>query len=152
MNINFTKRILALGLLMLSGLSAVRAEEARLIITTKDGTVAVFPIADSPVITYHDNLLKVEGGGSEISVEADAVGSFDFLPSEESGVDMINAGGSKFSGLKPGDQVQVYTADGKLAATIIADESTSASVDLSSLPSGIYIVRTPGASFKIKKQ
>ena len=152
MNINFTKRILAAGLFLLAGLSAVRAEEARLIITTTNGTVAQFLIADSPVITYQDNLLTVTGGGSEISVEADAVGSFDFVPSEDTGVSIITADGSMFSGLKPGDPVLVYTADGKLAASFKADESTSVSVDLSPLPAGIYIVRTPGASFKIKKQ
>ena len=149
---SFTKRILTAGLLLLAGLSAVRAEEARLVITTKSGTVAEFLIADYPVITYRDNLLKVEGGGSEISVEADAVGSFDFIPSENSGVGVINADGSTFSGLKPGDPVLVYTADGKLAASLKADDSSSVSVDLNGLPSGIYIIRTPDASFKIKKQ
>lgn len=151
MGIKKVKRILAVGMLVGAGLSAVRAEEARLIITTKSGTVAEFLIADSPVITYQDNLLNIRGGGSEISVEADAVGSFDFVPSEESGVDIISIDGSRFSGLRPGSKVDVYTLDGRLAATFTADGSQSASVNLSALASGYYIVRTPDTSFKIKK-
>lgn len=151
MKISNFKRALAAGILIASGLMAVRADEARLIITTKSGTTAEFLIADSPVITYQDNLLTVTGGGSEISVEADAVGSFDFVSSEGSGVETVTVDGSRFSGLRPGSAVHVYTADGRLAATFIADDSESASVDLSGLAPGVYIVRTPDASFKIKK-
>lgn len=151
MKFNSIKRTMAAGILIALGISAVRAEEARLIITTKSGTVAEFLIADSPVITYQNNLLNVTGGGSEISVEADAVGSFDFVPSGGSGVETITVNGSKFSGLRPGSKVYVYTLDGHLAATFTADDSQSASVDLSPLTPGYYIVRTPDASFKIKK-
>lgn len=136
--------------MLLIGVSAVRAEEARLIITTKGGTVAEFLIADSPVITYQDNLLQVKGGDMEISVEADEVGSFDFVPSE-SGVDEIYVGGSQLSGLKPGTPVEVYTFDGKLAGTFKADDSQSVKINISELAPGYYIVRTPETSFKIKK-
>ena len=151
MRIKQIKRFFFAAVLFAAGLSAVRAEEARLIITTKSGTVAEFLIADSPVITYQDNLLKVTGGGSEISVEAEAVGSFDFVPSEEAGVDLISVNGSLFSGLRPGSKVNVFTLEGRLVATFTADNSASASVDLSSLAPGYYIVSTPDTSFKIKK-
>lgn len=147
---NLLKRSIAAVAMLLIGVSAVRAEEARLIITTKGGTVAEFLIADSPVITYQDNLLQVKGGDMEISVEADEVGSFDFVPSE-SGVDEIYVGGSQLSGLKPGTPVEVYTFDGKLAGTFKADDSQSVKINISELAPGYYIVRTPETSFKIKK-
>lgn len=148
---NFTKRVLIAGLLLLSGISAVRAEKSRLVITTKSGTVAEFLIAESPVITYHDNLLNVVGGGSEISVEADQVQTFLFYPSDGSGIDTIESDGSKVSGLQPGTPVYIYTFDGKLAATFKADEFGSANLDTGNLAPGYYIVRTQDTSFKIKK-
>ncbi len=144
------KRCLAAAGMLLLGVGAVWAEEARLIITTQGGTVAEFLIADSPVITYQDNLLQVKGGDMEISVEADEVGSFDFVPSE-SGVDEINVGDSQLSGLKPGAPVEVYTFDGKLVEAFKADDSQTVSLKLRGLAAGIYIVRTPETSFKIKK-
>ncbi len=151
MKISNLKRVFAAGVLIASGLTAMHADEARLVITTKSGTTAEFLIADSPVITFQDNLLNVTGGGSEISVEADAVGSFDFVPSEGAGVDEVMADGSRFSGLRPGTRVQVFSSDGRLTATFIADDSESVSVNLKSLAPGIYIISTPDASFKIKK-
>ncbi len=147
---NLLKRFFAAVGILLLGVAAVWANEARLIITTKGGTVAEFLIADSPVITYQDNLLEVKGGNMEISVEADEVGSFDFIPSE-SGVDEIYVGDSQLSGLKPGTPVEVYTFDGKLTSRFKADDSQTVKLNLSDLEPGFYIIRTPETSFKIKK-
>lgn len=151
MKISNLKRVFAACVLIASGLMAVHAEEARLVITTKSGTTAEFLIADSPVITYQDNILNVTGGGSEISVEADAVGSFDFVPSEGAGIDTVLAEGSRFSGLRPGSRVQVFSSDGRLVSAFIADDSETVSVNINALAPGIYIISTPDVSFKIKK-
>lgn len=150
MKINLMKRAFIVGAILLLGFSAVRAEEACLIITTKAGTTAQFLIADTPVITYQDNLLKVEGGGNEVSVEAEQVVSVDFV-SGVSGIDGVTVNGSLLSGLLPGTPVEVYTLDGRHVASYKADESNTVRVDLEKLSPGFYILRTPSASFKIKK-
>lgn len=137
--------------MLLLGFSAVRAEEACLIITTKSGVTAQFLIADSPVITYQDNLLEVKGGDSEISVEAEQVESIDFVSSDVSGIDGVTINGSLLSGLLPGTPVEVYTLDGRHVASYRADESKTVRVDLDRLSPGFYILRTPSASFKVKK-
>lgn len=151
MKLPFLQRVVAAALLLVAGTGWASAEPARLVIITKSGTVVEFLLADSPVITFQNNLLEVKGGGKEITVEADALGTFDFVPSENSGIDEIAADRSSFSGLRPGTAVEVYTPDGRCVATFKADGNGSASVGLGNLAPGYYIVRTPSASFKIKK-
>ena len=150
---NVLIRAFAVVAMLLLGVSAVLAEQARLIITTKSGTVAEFPISENPVITYQDNILEVKGGGGEeISVAANEVSNFDFVPSESaSGVDEINVEGSKLSGLLPGTPVDVYTIDGQKVASFTVDDSKSVIVNMNELTPGYYIIRTPKDSFKIKK-
>ncbi len=149
---NLLSRILLVGAMLLLGYSAVRAEQARLVITTKSGMEAIFYIADSPVITYQDNLLVVTAGNDELSTEAADVASFEFFAGDTSGVDQIAIDGSTLSGLLPGTPVEVYTFDGQHVASFTVDDSKSVNVDLGSLSPGFYILRTPSASFKIKKQ
>ena len=136
---------------MLLGYSAVRAENARMVITTNSGVTAEFLVADSPEITFQDNLLVVKAGSNEISTEAADVKSFEFFPGDVSGVDLITVDGGTLSGLLPGTQVEVFTFDGQHVASFKADESQSVNIDLGSLAPGFYIVSTPSASFKIKK-
>lgn len=150
MKIILRNRSLAVIAIVLLAISAVRAEQARLVISTKSGEIAVFPIADNPTITYQDNLLKVVAGGEEISVDAENVAGFDFFPSEGSGVDSITVDGSHLSMLQPGTPVDVYTFEGQHVASFKADNSGSLIVNLGDLPPGYYIIRTPNSSFKIK--
>lgn len=145
-------RILLVGAMMLLGYSAVRADQARMVITTKSGMEAIFFIADTPLITYQDNLLVVKAGNDELSAEAADVASFEFFQGDTSGVDHIAIDGGTLSGLLPGTPVEVYTFDGQHVASFKADDSQSVNVDLGSLAPGFYIISTPSASFKIKKQ
>ncbi len=143
-------RILLAVAMLLLGHSAVWADQARLVITTNSGTVAEFFVADSPVITYQDNLLVVKDASQTISVEAADVASFDFL-SGGSGVDAIDVNGPTLSGLQPGTPVDVYNFDGQKVASFITDDSNSVSVGMRDLAPGLYIISTPSASFKIQK-
>lgn len=145
-------RILLAGALLLLGYSAVRAEKAHLLITTKSGIEASFYIADSPEITYQDNLLVIKAGNDELSTDAMDVVSFEFIAGDTSGVDQVSIEGSMLSGLPSGTPVEVYTFDGQHVASFKVDDSKSISIDLGNLTSGFYILRTPSASFKIKKQ
>ena len=145
-------RILLVGAMLLLGYSAVRANNARLVITTKSGMEATFLVADEPVITFQDNLLVVRAGNDEVSAEAADVASFEFFPGDTSGVGQITIGDTTLSGLQPGTPVEVYTFDGQHVASFKVDDSKSVSVGLGDLSSGIYILRTPSSSFKIKKQ
>jgi hypothetical protein len=58
-------------------------------------------------------------------------------------------GAASVEGLRQGDTVTLYTADGKTLTSVEADSNGRASVSLSSLPKGIFILRTPTQSYKI---
>ncbi len=71
---------------------------------------------------------------------------------KEGAAPQLAEGKAFFSGLKAGMQVAVYTADGKKVASVAATADGVATVDLSGLkPGGVYILRSPSASFKIIK-
>lgn len=129
------------------------AEEARIIISTKDGTVAEFYLVDDPVITYQDNLLVVRSNKREISVEAEQLQSFDFKPSETTGIDATmtdyNTEGSSLSGLPAGSKVQIFNTGGRLIRTSTVSADGKAIVDIDSLPEGVYIIKTSKSSFKV---
>jgi hypothetical protein len=60
-------------------------------------------------------------------------------------------GEASFEGLNPGALVSVYSIDGKMVTKVKADQDGRASVSLMGLPNGVYVLRTPSKSFKVKK-
>ena len=60
-------------------------------------------------------------------------------------------GEASFEGLTPGALVSVYSINGKMVTKVKADQDGRASVSLMSLPNGVYVLRTPSKSFKVKK-
>ena len=53
------------------------------------------------------------------------------------------------SGLHAGDIVRVFHVNGTLVKTIKADAQGQATLELSQLPNGVYIIRTRNSSIKI---
>lgn len=131
------------------------AEQAKIAINVS-GTIYEFYLADSPVITFQDNVLEVKSEkGKAISVDAKEVGAFTFVPSATTGIDPVQLHpsttfGSKMSGLTPGSRVVVATLDGKVVLSQVADEQGAANVDFASLPSGLLILKTEKGSIKIR--
>lgn len=131
------------------------AEQAKIAINVS-GTTYEFYLADSPVITFQDNVLEVKSEkGKTISVDAKDVGTFTFVPSASTGIDLVQlhpstAFGSKMNGLTPGSRVVVATIDGKVVLSQVANEQGAAAVDFDSLPSGLLILKTEKGSIKIR--
>ena len=59
-------------------------------------------------------------------------------------------GQAAFKGLKAGSRIAVYTIDGVMVTSIAADEAGEASVDISALPRGIYVVKAPNRTIKVR--
>jgi hypothetical protein len=62
---------------------------------------------------------------------------------------VIQAGMAQFENLKPGTIINIYTIDGRNAGRAVANDNGSVTVDLTSLGSGVFILATPTASYKI---
>ena len=56
---------------------------------------------------------------------------------------------AQISGLKVGTHVTVFDINGKALNTLSADAEGKVQIDLSNLPRGIFILRTPTKSFKM---
>ena len=151
-----SRLLFACGLLMLP-LLAHGNSEPKVVVRTNSGGVYEFIIADNPTITFQDNLLVIGNEkGLSLSVNAEEVAGFDFVPSDDSSlsVDVINHSGrfrSLFSSLEEGSTVDVLTLDGKILERVAIGADGKAEMDFTRLPNGVCIIRTGKGSFKIKK-
>ena len=149
------KSLLACCLLM-SPTLGYADNEPKIIVNTNQGATYEFFLADNPTMTYQDNLLVCQNEkGLSISVEAEAVKSFDFIPSDgqNTGINEItirNDFSSKLSGLRAGSKVEIFSLDAQLIKSQKALEDGTLHVDFSQLPHGVFIVKTEKGSLKIQ--
>ena len=153
--------LLALLLLPAKALLARVAEEhvTCMVLTLTDGTVNRFALTDTPVVTYGGENLVVSTGDEQFTTALSGISqlTFEQVPTgidemvEESQKPVFTPGQARFEGLKNHATVSIYTIDGKMLSSMRANEEGTVSIDLSTLPQGVYILRTPNQSYKIKK-
>lgn len=132
-----------------------------LVLTETNGTVSRFALTEAPVVTYSGSDMIVSCKDQEMTIaleglvwtfgEMEATRIGEVVGSQDDAArPQLAFGEARFEGLQPGSRVHVYTLDGKALGTVKADGSGRASVGLGNLPKGVYILRTPTRSFKIK--
>ena len=132
-----------------------------LVLTQTDGTVSKFALGDSPIITYSAGDVVVTCNGQTFKTSMEGVANCTFTTEKvPSGIENLQAEGSKavfafstasFDGMKPSSTITVYTLDGKAVASTTADNDGHATVSLAQLGRGVYIIRTPQKSYKVKR-
>lgn len=153
--------LMAMLLLPAQALLARVAEEhvTCMVLTLTDGTVNRFALTDAPVVTYEGENLVVSTGDEQFTTALSGISqlTFEQVPTgigemvEESQKPVFTPGQARFEGLKNHATVNIYTIDGKMLSSMSANEEGTVSIDLSTLPQGVYILRTPNQSYKIKK-
>lgn len=149
-------RKVALTALCALAVTTASAEVKYLIVSRTDGSQASFALADDPVVKNTASELTVESTASSITVPFTDLVNYTF---SETGIDAVKEitteethsyrdGKVTFTGLTPGSQILVFSMDGREVLRSNADADGFASVDLSVLGSGVYIVRTGSSSFK----
>lgn len=156
---------LSLMALLVLPLGTTHAQETAekvlcMVLTQKDGTVSKFALRDAPVITYEGENVIVGCGGQQLTTEMSEITAINFEEDEIDGIETVatteqqanfSFNEASFSGMKAGEAVSVYTIDGKALFSSRANSEGDAHIDLNSLPHGIYILRTPSHTYKIKK-
>lgn len=150
-----TRRLLlALSVLLLS--ATAKAGVGYLVLTEQTGTVTTFALADKPVMTTTGGNLSITTTGKEITVAIPEVKDITFNTEDPSGIEAIHTGKpalangtAAFSGLPSGGHVAVYSTDGTMVDSATANADGSCTVDLNRLPHGVYIIKTPGATYKV---
>lgn len=132
-----------------------------LVLTEANGTVSKFALTDAPVVTYSGSDMLVSCSDQELTVALEGL-VWTFGEMETTRIDEVigkqddaerpqfSFGEARFEGLQPGSMVHVYSLDGKALSTVKADGDGRVSVSLGNLPKGVYVLRTPTRSFKIK--
>ena len=153
--------LLALLLLPAQALLARVAEEdvTCMVLTLTDGTVNRFALTGNPTVTYEGENLVVSAGEEQFTTALSGISqlTFEQVPTgisemvEESPKPVFTPGQARFEGLKPHATVSIHTIDGKMLSSTRANEDGAVSIDLGTLPQGVYILRTPNQSYKIKK-
>ena len=152
--------LLALVALLLP-LSAMAESVQCLVLTESNGAVSKFALTDAPVVTYSGSDMVVSCGDQTMTVGLEGL-TLTFGEMETTRIETVkdgvtesdrlqfSFGEASFEGLQPGALVSVYSIDGKMQTKVKADQDGRASVSLMSLPKGVYILRTPTKSYKIK--
>ncbi len=150
-------------LLVVSLSQALLAQEEEEVLCLRvvetSGTTVRFAIDEKPTMTFNGSTMVVDGRVS-IEVALDEVEEYNFgydVPTatgiaqvESDGQTEFSNGKAYISGLKEDSTVYVYTVDGQQVLAVRASAEGSAAVDLSALKHGVvYILRTPGASYKV---
>ena len=129
-----------------------------LVLTETNGTKTEFPLESQPVVTCNGKTLSTAlTDVLEYSfIQRNVTAGINNLPGKGTGKEAATPSFSfhnaEVSGLKEGANVGIYDLNGRLISAVRADAVGHATLNLSSLPKGIYILRTPTKSFKFVNQ
>ena len=156
---------LALSFIPLSGFAQTVQEKiiTYLVLTETNGTKTEFALDSYPVITIEANDLVITCEGMKLSTALTGVQDYHFTekkvttsissvpandPKGETPTPSFSFSNAEVSGLKAGARVAIYNLNGTQISSVTADDEGRVALDLSSLPKGVYILRTPTKSFK----
>ena len=147
-----------LMLLVVLMATSAKAENVKYLVLNAGGEETVVALADDPVMTISEGMLKVTVGGEEVlSASLDNGLTYRFSEDAPTGIQEIQndeaprleRGHVYISNAQKGDVVRVFTMDGKLVNAQRIGEDGMADVDLTSLNKGLYIVKSAKTSIKV---
>ena len=156
-------RRLQLLLLMLLALPIGMLADSQntLVVTLKNGAETAFFLKDQPNVTFEGTNLKVVSQKETVTFTLSDVLRFTYVKKDPSGIDetvtdptevSYEGGVLVISQLKQGATVDVYSPDGKQVRQLKANRSGTYRLNLSELPTGLYLVKADNITYKIMKQ
>lgn len=139
--------------------SFVSAEEQKLHIILKSGNLISMPIAEQPKIVFEDGVMYV---GSE-TLLASNVSKYIIGMEEALTIDAVNENGLRIDADDAangkvhienyrGQAIRMFDANGVVMPCKVTVSDTSARVDFSTFPRGIYILSVSDESIKVQKR
>jgi len=125
---------------------------------TRNGKVIQFLLDERPVTTFADGMLNISAGEFSASYPLSDVLRYTYS-SKLSSIKTVDADNVRIgyadnavhvSGLSDGTRVMLYKIDGTVAKSVVVGNSVAV-MDLSDLPSGVYIVSAGDTRLKIVK-
>lgn len=163
---NTMKKAFAMLCLAFAFCSSVFAEGPGVTFLLRDGKKVSFAFAEKPVLALNESDLAIRVGGIQrvsyaytdvqrVLIDNDVVSEVDdaVVSKTQHAVFTLSDNSLSISGLTTNEQIAIYTSDGKLVINGQTDAEGKASITLSSLHQGIYVVRTQsGISYKLFKK
>ena len=133
----------------------------------RNGKKVSFAFAEKPVVAMSESNLAVHVGGEQrvtyayadvqrVLIDDDVVSAVNDVAVSDKAqhvVFTVTAHTLSVSGLVANERIALYATDGRLVINEQADAEGKASISLSSLQQGIYVVRTQnGISYKLFKK
>lgn len=133
--------------------------ESLLVVHIKGANKRTISIAleDKPVITFEGENMIVTTKNNRGTFPLEYVDYYEIAEST-TGIEqpqshpqkpVIANGHAVISQLANGSKVRVYTIDGKQVGNYTAGNTGQVDIDLKALPKGIFVISSPGISFKI---
>ena len=157
------KFLLLLGLISMGVINGYAQDKVPgIIVELADGQKVEYKLSDNPKFVFD---------GQTITLTADGV-KVEYIPSElakvmtgevegttgieemetQSGDIKVEAGFARLSGFTAGEAVRVYSIGGNLVTTRYIESDGSLVIPISTLPSGISIIKTNQQTIKITKR
>ncbi len=146
----------------LSSLPVMRlyAQDKYLQVLQKDGQVMSFNLKEEPKTTYSEGKLIITTTKTKISYPLEQVHRFTYsdgtngIMSTYSMKVTLSDNGEvlTFDGLRPQTSITLYNIAGQLLSITNSDSSPQVKVSVSDLPTGVYIIKVNGVSYKISKR
>ena len=149
-----------LALLVLAVPLRAADDPVTLVVLTRDNAQHMFVLADKPEVTFEGNDLVVTCVNSTTTFALPDVIRFTYLNATNAVEEITNDetqvnfkdGMIVVNGLKANSSVAVYSVDGRLVRQLKAREGGNYRLDLSELPTGVYIVKADRVTYKIVKR
>lgn len=126
---------------------------------TKAGKEIIFRLDNHPKITFKNDLLQVQTAQETISFQLESLRKYTVEMADVSSIASVKTtpelaysnGVLTLSRLSANAAIEIFSVDGKLVAKVFADADGNATADFAAEAHGIYIVKTPDVTFRIKK-
>ena len=151
--------LLATFLAMPVGIRAADKKNA-LVVLTKDKAQHQFLLTDKPNVTFEGKNLKVKVAKNTATFALTDVIRFTYKKVDPTGIDepvaepaelSFDDGILVISNIKAGTVVSVYTLDGQPVQQMKPARTGTYRLNLSQLPSGVYVVKAGTITYKIAK-
>ena len=147
--------------LMLVPCSVLADAVQYLVVTEKGGQETTFALAEKPVVTMQEGMMRVEASSTTFEKALEEIAKYSFSETgNDNGIGETKAtnagkavnmaaGTVSFAGLTAGSKVVVFTTDGKVVGSATASTDGTAMLDLNGLGNGVFVVTTEGGSYKV---
>ena len=131
-----------------------------LVIETNNSKKHSYSLEDNPVISFNNDILVIKTDKIELSYPISDIAKY-YFTKEDTGISSVNGGANNIhfnytntdflliEGIASEDNVNVYEINGRTCHVDIVRNSNSITIELKTLPKGIYLVKVNNHSFKL---